>query len=378
MTTILSFKQAARRTTRVALALIAGAALLCACTQEDALDAPNGADRIPVRFSAAISASVTRTTSGGDTWTPDDRIGIIMACADASITAGHADDILADNIPYAPAGIDTDDGGRSAATFIPAGGNEPIYFPREGNVDFYAYYPYTPKKADGGELKKGYAFNINLSNQSNPATIDVLLAKVKGVAPGSAPVVLPFRHVLSKITLNVTAGEGITHADIAALTADDVEITMIPEGTVSIGNDSNIVIIPQSKAVHPYRETSASAGADATFSAIVLFGTDKAIPVTFTIGGTAYTCTLSDSIRQPGINYAYPVTVRRTGVKMGTSTSADWTVTDKGAGTVEEMPDMVRIPTGAQWEYACHAAYRKSNVSNSSDRYNGFRIVFNE
>ena len=92
MTTILSFPTAAvRRATRVALGLMAGAALLCACTQEDAPDAPDGGDRIPVTFSAEINSSAatspktgeelryTRTTGGGDTWLPTDRIGIIMA-----------------------------------------------------------------------------------------------------------------------------------------------------------------------------------------------------------------------------------------------------------------------------------------------------------
>lgn len=343
MTTILSFNLAARRATRVALALIAGAALLCACTQEDAPDAPDSGDRIPVTFSAGIqSAAVTRTTDGGNTWLPTDRIGIIMAMAGTNIYTSGGNGILYDNIEYAPGNIGTDKG-QSIATFTPVSG-KPIYYPRTGTVDFYAYYPYTPKKADGGELKNSYSFNINLSDQSNPATIDVLLAKVKGVAPGSAPVVFPFRHALSKITLNVTAGEGITPADIAALTADDVEMTITPEGTVQIGNDYDIAMIPQTKAVHPYRETSA--GADATFSAIVFWDSNKAMPVTFTIGGTAYTCNLPKSTKQSGNNYVYPVTIKRTGIEINSYSIEDWKVEgNKGSGTTEKS-DVVYIHAG--------------------------------
>lgn len=349
MTTILSFKQAARRATRVALALVTGAALLCACTQEDAPDAPDGGDRIPVTFSAGIeSAAVTRTTGlGNNTWTSTDRIGIIMAKAGTNIYTSGDTGILASNIEYAPGDIGTDKG-QSIATFTPVS-RKPIYYPRTGTVDFYAYYPHTPKKADGGELKDSYSFDINLSDQSNPATIDVLLAKVKGVAPGSAPVVLPFRHALSKFTLNVTAGEGITPSDISALKADDVEMTITPTGTFLIGDDDNIVVIPQTKTVHPYRETSASAGVDATFSVIVLFGIDEAIPVTFTIGGTVYTCTLSSSTRQPGANYVYPVTVRGTGITVGEPTIGEWTTNDRGTGTAEEIGkgiEKVFIPAG--------------------------------
>lgn len=361
MTTILSFPPAARRATRLALALMAGAALLCACTQEDA---PGDGDaRIPVTFSAALNSSVatspetgeelgyspaTRTTNSGNTWLPTDRIGIIMARAGSDIDQDD-ESVLADNVAYAPADITTNAVGQSTATFARAdAGAQPVVYPPTGNVDFYAYYPYTAKVTDGGTFDDNrYEFRVNLSDQSNPAAIDVLYAQINDVSRSSVPVQLRFRHQFAQITLHVTAGDSFIAADIAALTAAGVKIKINTDVTVRLWDDGKVKVKVEPATVNPHKENTA-AGAAATFSVIVGPGNHDATPVTFALGGNIYTATLPAGQWRPGDNYVYPLTIRRTGIEVGTCSIEDWTVENKGTGTVEK-PDLTNfayIPAG--------------------------------
>lgn len=351
MTTILSFKQAAQRATRVALTLMTGAALLCACTQEDALDVPDGGDRIPVTFTAGIqSAAVTRTTGGGDTWKSTDRIGIIMAKAGTNIYTS-SDYVFADNIEYVADKIGMD-GGRSTATFIPVD-KHPIYYPRTQKVDFYAYYPHTAKGNNSGELDEYYNYLIDLKDQSNPAAIDVLYAEAKDVARSRTPIEFSFSHVFAKVTFNVKAGDGIAAADIAAMKSDDVKVKFNVSDLVEVQLWRQGKTTPSKSATSPqvsaYKESTASDGADATFSVIVCPAVDAKTPVRFTVGGKTYTVTLDPTVIDghwyPGYNYVYPVTVKRTGVEVVDEPEIKpWEVEDKGKGTV--LSDMVYIGPG--------------------------------
>lgn len=374
MTTILSFPPAARRATRVALALVASAALLCACTQEDAPDAPDGGDRVPVTFSAKLNSSVatstktgeelryspaTRTANRGNTWTSADRIGIVMSKAGIDIGYGEgAGAALASNIEYAADKIGTDDKGRSTATFIPVG-EHPIYYPRTGKVDFHAYYPYTKRDTYGGKLDDQYNRAADLSDQSNPAAIDLLYAEALGIGRSSKPVEFGFKHMCAKITLNVAAGDGFTAADIAALTATDVKIKIQTVVRMQLADFGRVVVATGSptKDVHPYKESTPSAGANATFSVIFSPWNDEVIPVSIAIGGKTYTVNLEPKEIfnpepgkfipwQPGANYVYPITVKRTGIVVGEYSINDWEgEDDKGTGTTEKT-DVVYIHAG--------------------------------
>lgn len=357
MTTILSFPPAARRATRVALGLMAGAALLCACTQDDA---PGDGDRIPVTFSAGIeSAAVTRTTGlDNNTWTSSDHIGIVMSKAGYDIGYGEGTGgIFASNIEYAADKIDLNDKGRSRATFIPVSG-KPIYYPRTGQVDFHAYYPYTKRDNDGGKMNDTYDYTVDLSDQSNPAAIDLLYAEALGIGRSSKPVDFGFNHMCAKITLNVAAGEGFTADDIRALPAADVNVKIQTAVMMQLADFGRVVVATGSPTedVHPYKANVTPAGANAVFSVIFSPRNEKDIPVQFTLGGKTYTVNLTpkdiyDSTHpipwQPGGNYVYPVTIKRTGIEVADKPEIKpWDGEDnKGSGTTEKS-DVVYIHAG--------------------------------
>ncbi len=349
---------------RLALILLTSACL-SACATDDAISPDADANPLPVSFCATVqsgsdqavpatmqsgSTPTTRTASGGDQWLATDRIGIIMARAGGSLTEGSGVLPGGDNAPYAPAGISTDDADRSTATFAPADpGAGPMYYPATGLVDFYAYYPYTPKGDVVGQLDENYNFKIDLTDQSDPAAIDVLCAQVEGVTRSAAPVHLPFHHMFAKVTLCVTAGAGISHADVAALTAGDVKMEILHDVLI-IMNDDIAMANGEMKAVSPYREASAPQGVDAVFSCIVIRGNHEAVPVSIRVGATAYTATLPAGQWQSGTNHVYPLTIRRTGIEVGAPSVETWTVNPHNDGTGNFSPvdlkDFVEIPAG--------------------------------
>ena len=185
--------------------LLGGAALLLGGCSRDEGAEPCG-ERVAVEFSAGIEGTFapsaysagTRTTGGGDQWKAGDKVGIYMLKAGGNM--GNSGDVLAENLAYAAVpGSQT-----SSATLTPPDG-KPLYYPQSGNVDFVAYYPYI------GDNLGTYSFSLDGQNtEQEQNAVDVLFAKATDVAKSKNPVNLSFSHVLSKITLNVTLGDGLT------------------------------------------------------------------------------------------------------------------------------------------------------------------------
>lgn len=204
-----------------------------------------------------------------------------------------------------------------------------------------------------------YGYTVDLSDQSNPAAIDVLYAVAKSVIPGRKPVEFDFNHMCTKITLNVAAGDGFTADDIKALPAADVNVKIQTAVIMQVSTFGRVFVKKGSptKDVHPYKHNVVPAGANATFSIIFSPSNDKDIPVSITIDGKVYTVNLtpkdiynSDPGNfipwQPGANYVYPVTIKRTGIVTTGYSIKDWEVEDnKGSGTMEK-PDVVYIHAG--------------------------------
>lgn len=288
------------------------AAMMAGCSPSEEIPVGGLLSNEAVSFTAAIETAsnsraagpATRTTAGGDEWAQGDMVGIFMLAAGGEITT--AADVLAENAPYTVA--------DPATGALAPDGND-MYYPMEGSVDFAAYYPYNAQ-ADG-------TLAIDMIDQSDPAALDVLWARTDGVSKSSAAVNLAFEHVLSKITFNITLGDGLEE-----LTGDDataVSLIGMP-GSVTIDLSGGTLTRGAADEFTALK-TETSVGADATFSAIVIpqeAGTvvRKAL---FTVDGEAYTWNISDEEAfAAGDHYVYPVTVQKTGVTVGAPTIAAW------------------------------------------------------
>lgn len=349
-----SFKYAAERTARVVFALAAGAALLSGCSKDDAPD--EGGGRVPVSFSAGIqltdgaasaysAAPETRTTGGGDQWTAGDAVGVFMLTAGGSLGgditgAGTAN--AADNREY---GVTPATGALS-----PASGT-PIYYPQSGNVDFIAYYPYGEKGTGDGKVTVDYKYNISASDQSDPATIDVLWAKAANRASSKTAVALTFAHVMSKVTFNVANGGGIVAQDVAGLAPGDVTLTGMPASATLALQDGTLTAGAKGD-IHPMKAAAAAAGSRATFSAVVVpqTGTNAGRSLKFSIAGSVYLWNIpAGEVFEAGTHYVYPVTVNEAGIEVGAPSIAPWTINDNGSGDATEIGkgiEKVFIPAG--------------------------------
>ena len=82
-------------------------------------------------------------------------------------------------------------------------------------VDFVAYYPYTAGLTDD-------IYKADITTQSSPASIDLMTARIASTADepldkDHTAVVFIFGHRLSRVEVNVEAGDGFTNADLAGL-----------------------------------------------------------------------------------------------------------------------------------------------------------------
>ena len=210
-----------------ALALLAGARVSCS-TEDTAPSTQN--DKVAVQFTGGINVS---TRAAGVAWTDGDRIGIFMTETNQPLSANAIQEGV-DNVCYQT------NGGKS---FSPISGEKTIYFPIDGNVDFYSYYPQTTVNE--------YKVALNVADQKSQEAIDFMYAKTTGCNKATPQVELKFNHQLCNLILNVQPGDGLTEDDLNKLkvTIKDQNTTAtfnLADGVISgEGNPANI----QMKAV---------------------------------------------------------------------------------------------------------------------------------
>jgi hypothetical protein len=232
--------------------------LLGACTYEvvEEIRPDNDSEPVVVAFSASTGMPATRTEGGGNKWQGGDEVGLFMLATGGSL----AGDIVnnADNRLFIAIPVNS----GSEALLDPADPSFAIYYPHVGRMDFIAYYPYKTKGTGG--ISPDYRYPVDVTNQSNPANIDMLYAKKTGVPKSPATVVLSFEHQLSKLTLQVKRDNTLGSADFAALGAT---IKGMP-ATASINLD-NSLLTPGAAAPIPMLKTG-NTGNEATFEAIII------------------------------------------------------------------------------------------------------------
>ena len=205
-----------------ALALLASAMVSCN-TEDTASTTPNG--KVAVQFTGGISVN---TRASGLAWANGDRIGIFMTGTKQALSADAIKEGV-DNVCYQTSG---------SIAFSPISGGKTIYYPIDGDVDFYSYYPHT--------TVSDYKVALNVADQTNQEAIDFMYAKTTGCNKATPQVDLRFSHMLSRLILNVQPGNGLTEDDLNKLkvTIKDQNTTAtfnLADGVISgDGNPDNI------------------------------------------------------------------------------------------------------------------------------------------
>ena len=196
-----------------ALALLAGAMVSCS-TEDTASTTPNG--KVAVQFTGGISVN---TRAAGQDWADGDKIGIFMIEAGKTLSADAISEEV-DNVCYQSNG---------SSAFSPISGGKTIFFPIDGDVDFYSYYPQT--------TVNDYKVALNMADQKSQEAVDFMYAKTTGCNKAKPQVDLKFNHMLSKLVLNVQPGNGLTQDDLNKLS-----VTIKDQNTTATFNLADGVI----------------------------------------------------------------------------------------------------------------------------------------
>ena len=177
-----------------ALALLAGAMISCS-TDDTASSTPNG--KVAVQFTGGINVN---TRAAGVAWAEGDKIGIFMTGTNQPLSADAIQEGV-DNVCYQSNG---------SIAFSPVSGGKTIFFPIDGDVDFYSYYPQT--------TVNDYKVALDVTDQGKQEAIDFMYAKTEGCNKATPQVDLKFFHKLSNLILNVQPGPGLTQEDLKKMT----------------------------------------------------------------------------------------------------------------------------------------------------------------
>jgi hypothetical protein len=274
-----------------------------------------------VAFNAGIEGSVpaTRTTGGGDLWVENDGVGIYMVTTGGTVPANVSNG--ASNVRYVVADATT--GALNADLSA-----TPIEYPAAGSVDFVAYYPHSTTRVTGG------TFNVDLTDQSDQAAIDVLTAKTPNIAYDAIdPITLEFKHVLSKITINIKAGEGVEATDVTAMANGDATLVWTP-GSAAVNLNNGSVTAGTNARIDLAKVSPAASGFNATFTAIVAPSSGAGRHLSVVVGGRTivWSIPMGDTFT-PGNHYVYSGTVTESNFSVSQSTITAW----GGDGTPSEM-----------------------------------------
>lgn len=302
-------------------ALLAAAALTAAGCSDDDNEKGGGATGVEANFSAEITPY---TRAAGDTWTNGDAVGIYMLGGDAG---------TADNVRYT-----CEPNGRLSAA------DAKIVIPGSGTFDFVAYHPYKQSSLSGDAGKiDGYLYPVVLSDQTDPAAIDLLWSdNAAGVTAAAPDVKFTFEHVLSKVEIAVKQGGGISADDLAGVvvTIDGV----YNEGFFALnsGRIGNTGV--------PGAVTARAVTEGVSYEAIVLPTTDAAqrgrvFTVEAPLLGRTYTWTMPDDyLFVGGKIHEIEITVDVDGISVVTGDIADWNGGDSNPEVETDDAEFLALP----------------------------------
>lgn len=167
--------------------VLLGVSALWSCSNGDAPGLAEGEERrISIGFTHPDG---TRATDTG--FEKGDKAGVFV------VESGNELDV-AGNV-FSNAGVDFNGNGWTS--------DRPMYW-NKGRYDFYAYYPYTECVQSVTDLPFAVAADQSGEGGNAPGyeTSDFLFASVKDVEATAKPVVMSFRHLLSKITVELVKG----------------------------------------------------------------------------------------------------------------------------------------------------------------------------
>jgi hypothetical protein len=287
---------------------------LSACITETNRVEP--AEPVAAQFVSTIAGMATTSRATNSSWDNGDAIGISMV---SNQTTNIVNNVA--NRPYTA---------NTAGSFAPSSTADAIYLPDNGSkVDFIAYYPYLSTLTNLGSC----SLNVGGNQQDKLPTLDLLYATTASTAPagydntGTGQVAFTFRHQLTKLTMNVEAGDGVTASDLAGLTVTVKGLNTQSSFNLASGSLGAVSAITN---ITPHMTGS-------KYEAIILPQTIAANTVTVdfvTAAFGTFVWSVPAGTFDPEKDYTHTVQVSRTGIVV-TGSIIPWGEIDGGNVTAE-------------------------------------------
>ena len=248
---------------------------------------------------ASFTGGITLTRATTDTWEANDGIGIYML--------EHGTKTVVDGAANREYVTTVGDG-----KFTPAGVEQTIYLPLSADekVDFVAYCPQTDLT--------GNIYKVDVSNQKNPANIDLLRSdNATGKDKNTKTVDLKFFHRLSRVEAKLTTGEGVSDAELAGMS-----ITL---GKQPVAADFNVLQNTLTAGQDLATITLNTAADGKTASAIILpqeGASGRSLKLTLTDGTVLTWQVGADRTFEQGKKTVFNITLKRTPVGMEVEVNA--------------------------------------------------------
>ena len=212
------------------------------------------------------------------------------------------------------------------------------YYPQSNGVNIFAVYPSGVAGTNVNATNVAFAVESDQSEEDAYKASDLMVGAPANnpVSKTSGTVQLTFKHCLSKININISAGDGITETDLQGATVTILNTTTGGTFNVQTGevtpNGVQAAATPITAGTLEVREDTGVQGISAiivpqTVSAgrqfiSIRYGGDQQTPATelfYTLPQAA------DVDFAAGYSYTFNITAKKSGLTLDGSTITDWT-----------------------------------------------------
>lgn len=307
---------------------------MAACSNEENIP---GNEPVAAQFTSNIEVAKPLTRVSDQNWDINNLIGI----------TGTSGDVQYTNVPYRATQSGTD--GRFTASAV----ERQIYFQNLDTVNFTAYYPYN----EASQTK----IAADTKKQSIQKNFDFLYATGTG-SKANPQVDLNFRHMMSKVILEVKAGTDVSFADVKKAVFGLKNL--VHEGTFDYADNGKTALTGtavtdwtfynNSTTEHNVSTVTEDATAKTITCTLILFPQEfqNSAMLTFTAdidqGGSTGTQHFSAAINLENAvdnlknellystQYTIPITINKTQITVGSSSIIQWSLTST-PGIIAEM-----------------------------------------
>ena len=184
---------------------------------------PNNPDNptqsaVQLRLTGNIAAITPATRVNGSGFETNDKVGVYVSATGSLTSSGN----MLNNEAFT----------YSSGNITAPEGKEVYWGSPDAKLSVWAYYPYV----ESVENNAAYPFEVNAdqSTAGNYYNSDFITAQAANLAPQTEAVNLTFNHSLSKISVTLEAGEGITAEELALAEKSFYISDLATSGTIDL------------------------------------------------------------------------------------------------------------------------------------------------